>query len=612
EHKIDRLQQTTAATSADRRTDKIERWLRPPDPSTNANHARKLRHGGTGAWLLEHPVFQDWYSGSRRHLWLHGLAGCGKTVLSATVLDHLAKGSGRLILSFFFDFGDKAKKTVDGMLRSLVFQLYRGGTDSARVLDASFQAHQDGRDQPSTKALSDALFTMLAAQEQVVIVLDALDESTSRDELLRWIKDTVSRQGLSHVQIVCTSRPESEFQCDMPSLMGAENSLALDKQSVNADIRSYVAAQLSERRDFRDKRLSPEIRDKIQRKVGDGADGMFRWAFCQLESLARCRHEAAIVNALASLPPDLAATYRRMIESIPTELKTDAMRLLQFLVHMERPLTLAEAKEVIATQIENEPRGFDVKRRLYRDADVLDYCPSLVTVVHATDDELHLAHFSVKEYLLREKKFNIINASSSITSTCLTYLTDIKGSHQGIKQDFPMARCTAKIWTRHAALARASKELARAIVQFLENEETFQRWACLYQPDRAWDGDPGPPQGSQLYYVCFDGLVEPARGLIAQGADVDARGGEYGNALQSASYRGHQDIVVLLLNEGANVNAQGGHFGNALQAASSQDHQEIVGLLLDKGADVNAHGGEYGNPLQAASLGGHQEMWYYC
>ncbi|CAG9956773.1 unnamed protein product, partial [Clonostachys rosea f. rosea IK726] len=82
---------------------------------------------------------------------------------------------------------------------------------------------------------------MLAAQEQVVIVLDALDESISRDKLLRWIKDTVSRQGLSYIQIVYTSRPKSEFQYDIPSLIGAENSLALDKQSVNADIRSYIA-----------------------------------------------------------------------------------------------------------------------------------------------------------------------------------------------------------------------------------------------------------------------------------------------------------------------------------------------------------------------------------
>uniref|UniRef100_A0A8H7NHJ7 Clr5 domain-containing protein n=1 Tax=Bionectria ochroleuca TaxID=29856 RepID=A0A8H7NHJ7_BIOOC len=262
----------------------------------------------------------------------------------------------------------------------------------------------------------------------------------------------------------------------------------------------------------------------------------------------------------------------------------------QLICHMERPLTLAEAKEVIATRIENEPRGFDVKRRLYRDA----------------DDELHLAHFSVKEYLLRENKFDIISASSSITSTCLTYLTDIKGSHRGIKQDFPMARCAAKIWTRHAALTQESKDAARAIVKFLENEETFQRWACLYQPDRAWVRDPGLPQ--ELYYVCFEGLVEPARGLIAQGADVNARGGAYGNALQAASSQGHQEIVVLLLNKGADMNAHGGEYGNALQAASSEGHREIVGLLLNKGADVNAQGGHYGNALYAASYRGHQEI----
>ncbi|KAF1963965.1 hypothetical protein BU23DRAFT_376242, partial [Bimuria novae-zelandiae CBS 107.79] len=49
----------------------------------------------------------------------------------------------------------------------------------------------------------------------------------------------------------------------------------------------------------------------------------------------------------------------------------------------------------------------------------------------------------------------------------------------------------------------------------------------------------------------------------------------------------------LLLNKGADVNAQGGEYGNALQAASERDHEAIVKLLLDKGADVNAQGGHH-------------------
>jgi hypothetical protein len=307
------------------------------------------------------------------------------------------------------------------------------------------------------------------------------------------------------------------------------------------------------------------------------------------------------------MPRNLEETYRRMIQCIPAELKKDAIRLLQFLVHSTRPLNLAEAIEVIATQIEHEPQGFDVKRRLFREADVLDYCPSLVTVVHNTKEELHLAHFSVKEYLLGENQFNITTASISITRTCLTYLTDINGSDKEIKRDFPMASYAAEVWAGHAALAQASEDTVRATVRFLEEEATFQRWARLYQPDRPWSDDPGPPQGSRIYYACLVGLVAPARDLIGKGADVNAQGGYFGNALYAASWEGHQETVQLLLDKGADVNAQGGYFGNALYAASWRGHQEIIQLLLDKGADVNAQGGEYGNALYAASWGGHQE-----
>ncbi|CAG8184236.1 unnamed protein product, partial [Penicillium nalgiovense] len=615
QQQIDGVQQTTAATRAttvsirsDLHADKIKHWLCPSNPSTNANHARTLRHEGTGAWLLGNPVFQSWYSRSRRQLWLHGLAGCGKTVLSTTVLDHLANGNGGLILSFFFDFSDTKKQTYEGMLRSLAFQLYQGGVDSANHLDALFQALQNGKDQPSTKALGVVVLKMLVAQRKVSIVLDALDESTRRDDVLLWIEDMVSRPELSHVSLLYTSRPESEFLRRVPTLIGKESCLPFDKQAVNSDVSSWVSAQLSQRRDFIEKSLSQDLLKKIQRKVGDGAGGMFRWAFCQLDSLARCRHEAAMEKALACLPLNLNETYQRMIESIPTEMKNDAIRLLQFLVHSKRPLKLLEAKEVIATQIENEPRRFDIKRRLFCETELLDYCPGLATIVHAADKELHLAHFSVKEYLLGRNDYQVTTASICLTRTCLTYLTEISGSRKEMQRDFPMAEYAAENWTCHAALAQASGDIVQMTIGFLEEEATFQRWARLYQADRSLDKDPGPPKGSRLFYACISGLIMPARALISKGADVNAQGGRYGNPLQAASRRGDQQIVKLLLEKGADVNAQGGHYGNALQAASLGGHQGIVTLLLDKGADVNAQGGHHGNALHAASERGHEEI----
>ena len=76
-----------------------------------------------------------------------------------------------------------------------------------------------------------------------------------------------------------------------------------------------------------------------------------------------------------------------------------------------------------------------------------------------------------------------------------------------------------------------------------------------------------------------------------RGADVNAQGGEYGNALQAASYRGDAEIVRQLLEPGADVNAQGGEFGNALQAASDGGYAEIVRQLLERGAAVNPQDG---------------------
>uniref|UniRef100_A0A0B7JWZ5 NACHT domain-containing protein n=1 Tax=Bionectria ochroleuca TaxID=29856 RepID=A0A0B7JWZ5_BIOOC len=595
-------------------SDKIRSWLRPSDPSTNVNHARKLRHPGTGAWLLDKHFFRSWCAGSSRHLWLHGLAGCGKTVLSTTVLDHLAQINHRLLLCFYFDFSDIEKQTVDSMLRSLAFQMYQYGGAFLGHLDALFRNHRDGRSQPSTDTLGQVVLRMLTESHDLYIILDALDESTTRNELLQWIQDIASRIELHHIHLLCTSRPEPEFQRNLPELIGQENCVLLDKKAVNADVRAHVTWQLAERWEFKTKCLSGDLIELIQCKVGDGADGMFRWAACQLDSLAACSSPNEMKKALRCLPKDLTETYERMLQSIQNSKRTSAIRLLQFLVHSQRPLTVLEAIEVIATEIQIDSQHFDIGNRVFDENEVLKFCPGLVSIVEAnqffgtTEKELHLAHFSVKEFLENQGDFGRSSASYVITRTCLTYLTDTGGRHDHIRQVFFMARFAAESWMSFAVSAESVDDVFQAILVFLNGESTFKRWRRLYQAGRSWIGDPGHPTGSRLYYVCLGGLLRVARELVNKGADINAQGGEYGSTLQAASYRGHSEIVKLLLDKGADINAQGGYFGSALQAASYKGYSEIIKLLLDKGADVNAQGGEYGNALQAASLKGDNEI----
>ncbi|EXL40451.1 hypothetical protein FOCG_17071 [Fusarium oxysporum f. sp. radicis-lycopersici 26381] len=66
--------------------------------------------------------------------------------------------------------------------------------------------------------------------------------------------------------------------------------------------------------------------------------------------------------------------------------------------------------------------------------------------------------------------------------------------------------------------------------------------------------------------------------LLDKGADVNARGGQYGNALCAALFDGDLETVQLLLDRGADVDAQ------TSQAASRGGNPDIVQLLNLNGA----------------------------
>ena len=76
---------------------------------------------------------------------------------------------------------------------------------------------------------------------------------------------------------------------------------------------------------------------------------------------------------------------------------------------------------------------------------------------------------------------------------------------------------------------------------------------------------------------------------ISNGADVNAQGGKYGNALQAAAYSGNPESMRMLL---VGVGTQGERCGNALQAAASHGNVEAMQHILENGADVAAPSGE--------------------
>ena len=335
---------------------------------------------------------------------------------------------------------------------------------------------------------------------------------------------------------------------------------------------------------------------------------------CQLDELRNCLKPNQLRKALKSLPKTLDDTYARILDKIEDRNSEDAFKILQWLAYSAQPLRIEEMVEVIAIDVDGDPR-FDPENRLLDPQDLLTICPSLVTM---TASELRLAHFSVKEYLVSDRvqtRYNIAQfAHANIAQMCLTYLLHFKGPSlltSDNLSEFPLARYAAEYWTQHARMAVNDTEQTDrlSLELFQPKTHAYINWIRLFDPDMPWIDQPNMAKSlesipSPLYYASLEGLIEPARQLVESGADVNAQGGRYGNALQAASAEGHSQVVQLLLEKGADVNTQGGGYSNALQVASAEGHDQIVQLLLEKGADVNARGW-YSNALQVASDRGH-------
>lgn len=255
-------------------TELIQKWLAPPDSSTNANRARELRHNRTGTWFLESSRFREWEAGSRRCLWLHGLPGCGKTVLITTVYDHIAQVPERIALQFYFDFGDDRKQTLDNILRGLVFQLYTFQPESTSELDDLFKRCNEGRDQPDRRAISHCLEKMLKSLRAAYVFIDALDECSERETLVKWLEGFMAISDLGHVKFIMTARPEAEFNRRISSLVEERNCVSLQTVLVNADIQSYVQSSLRERSGFKKWATTPSMLQRISFEVGSKAGGM--------------------------------------------------------------------------------------------------------------------------------------------------------------------------------------------------------------------------------------------------------------------------------------------------------------------------------------------------
>ena len=256
----------------------IRSWLSAPDPSMNYLKAHKQRQTGTGVWLLQNEMFKEWKEYAASRLWLYGIPGCGKTILSSTIVESLQHHCGddqrKVTVYYYFDFNDAQKQVPELMLRSLLRQLLQRSVTIPEGVDGLFSSCKNGKEQPSLPALLTVAPEVMRQFSHVYIVLDALDESAKRSELMDLL-ETIAGWQLDVSHLLMTSRKERDIEMSLETFVVENNMISLQRDVVDADIIQFVRQKLGD-----DKRLAKwnnnaEVRQEIETALTRGAQGMY-------------------------------------------------------------------------------------------------------------------------------------------------------------------------------------------------------------------------------------------------------------------------------------------------------------------------------------------------
>ncbi|KAL8882436.1 MAG: hypothetical protein Q9192_007583 [Flavoplaca navasiana] len=252
--RIRKVDQQAQTIQEEMEHDQMFKWLSAPDAALSHYQASVKRAPATGEWFIRSASYKQWKADPHCVYWLHGILGCGKTILASTIIDDLAShcDSQQYSLAYFyFDTDNVDRRYYSNMLRALVQQFAIRSDNCLKTLSQSYLAHKKGPKQPSFHTLSTILRSMMEICGRTFIVLDALDECDSQVEILDFIKEIESWQH-ADLHILLTSRTDTDISANVESLSYKKFltniQSSLNTENIRTNIRHRVANDMGLKR----------------------------------------------------------------------------------------------------------------------------------------------------------------------------------------------------------------------------------------------------------------------------------------------------------------------------------------------------------------------------
>jgi hypothetical protein len=356
------------------------------------------RVDGTCEWFLADERFCKWRdSKSPSLLWVSAGPGCGKSVLSKSLIDDgqlatcvttitftsssidAVTSRESTVCYFFFKDGGDGHMDSAHALCALLHQLFTCPSTSG-LIKYALKSHREHGAALTRKfselwqILSDCVTSPDAGE--IICVLDALDEckKDSRQDFIKRLQEFYSRSERLSIpflkfRFLVTSRPYPDLESSFQKFRTTTAYLRFDGDEKSEQIRREIDLVIDARLQDITDGFTPNDQQKISERLKSMDHRTYLWLHLTLniieESPTEFGKRSDIEKLLSHLPSQVSDAYEMILSRSTDQPRTEI--LLRIMLAAARPLTLDEANIALTLAIQKqEPESYaDVKADLW-------------------------------------------------------------------------------------------------------------------------------------------------------------------------------------------------------------------------------------------------------
>jgi ankyrin repeat protein len=365
------------------------------------------RVNGTCRWFLKHGSFVQWLQSTKSSLlWLSADPGCGKSVLSKSLIDNeLSNTQTRTTCYFFFKDDNTEQKSATNALCALLHQLF---SRKKSLLSCAVRLYEEtgAKFHESFEELWQILLDAAGKPEagEIVCLLDGLDEceESARYKLIDKLKAFYSgeKSGVA-LKFLVTSRPYYDIERRFRELTSRFPAIHLAGEEETPEISHEIDFVIESKvKDIAsDLGLDDAVKLSLERRLTKITHRTYLWLKLIFEVIY-LRLDLATEKRLQSIIGEIPDTVDKAYEEILSRTRDiDAARkLLHIVVSAARPLSLREMNLALAiNEGARSEKDLDLEPEHLFQIRVRNLCCLFVSVI---DSKIYLIHQTAKDFLV--------------------------------------------------------------------------------------------------------------------------------------------------------------------------------------------------------------------